>query len=260
MYWYTAIAVILAGFAAGFINTIAGSGSLITLPLLIFLGMPANVANGTNRLGILFQTITSTLSFRKHGYFQFRRGLIIAAPAVVGSLLGAMIAVDLNEDLMRKAIGILLLVMVVLILIKPEKWFGRQQENLFRMGFWQGIAVFFVGIYGGFIQAGVGFFLLGTLVLGIKTDLVSGNAYKNFTVLCLTISALVIFFANHQVRVLPGLLLAVGSIAGAWTASQVAVRKGARFIGWFLVAAILLSAGQLLGVFSRLGEVLAKLF
>jgi uncharacterized membrane protein YfcA len=195
--------------------------------------MPANVANGTNRLGILFQTITSTLSFRKHGYFQFRRGLIIAAPAVVGSFLGAMIAVDLNEDLMRKAIGILLLVMVVLILIKPERWFGQQQENLFRMGFWQGIALFFVGIYGGFIQAGVGFFLLGTLVLGIKTDLVSGNAYMNFTVLCLTISALVIFFANHQVRVLQ-VSCWLWVVLPEHGPLPCAVRKGARFIGWFL--------------------------
>jgi len=260
MLWYTAIAVILAGFAAGFINTIAGSGSLITLPLLIFLGMPANVANGTNRLGILFQTITSTLSFRKEGYFQLRRGLIIATPAVVGSFLGAMIAVDLNEELMRRAIGVLLLIMLVLIILKPEKWFGRQQENLFQMGFWQVIALFFVGIYGGFIQAGVGFFLLGTLVLGIKTNVVSGNAYKNFTVLCLTISALIVFFANHQVKIVPGLLLALGSIAGAWTASRMAVKKGARFIGWFLVAAILLSAVQLLGIFSWLGRFLSTLF
>lgn len=260
MLWYTAIAIILAGFAAGFINTIAGSGSLITLPLLIFLGMPANVANGTNRLGILFQTITSTLSFRKQGYFQLRRGLIIAIPAVIGSFFGALIAVDLNEVLMRRAIGVLLLIMVVLIILKPEKWFGRQQENLFQMGFWQIITLFFVGIYGGFIQAGVGFFLLGTLVLGIKTDVVSGNAYKNFTVLCLTISALIVFLVNHQVKIVPGLLLAVGSIAGAWTASRLAVKKGARFIGWFLVAAILMSAGQLLGFFSWLGRFFSALF
>lgn len=260
MHWYVAIAVVLAGFAAGFINTIAGSGSLITLPLLIFLGMPANIANGTNRLGILFQTITSTLSFRKHGYFQLKRGLIVALPAVAGSLPGALIAADLSEGLMRKAIGFLLVVMVGLILLKPEKWFGRQQENLFMPGFWQMVVLFFVGMYGGFIQAGVGFFLLGTLVLGLKTDLVSGNAYKNFTVMCLTISALIVFLVNRQVQVIPGLLLAAGSSLGAWTAAHVAVRKGARFIGWFLVAAILVSACQLLGVFSLLGNIVKSLF
>lgn len=130
MEWYIYLAVIAAGFAAGFINTLAGSGSLITLPLLIFLGLPANVANGTNRVGVLFQNIVSTESFRRKGMMDMRGGLILAAPAIIGAIIGARIAVNLNEELMDKVIGALMVVMLVTLFVDPKQWVQGELERL----------------------------------------------------------------------------------------------------------------------------------
>ena len=131
MAWYIYLAVLAAGFGAGFINTLAGSGSLITLPLLIFLGIPANVANGTNRVGVLFQNIVSTESFRRREVLDMRGSLILSAPAVIGSLIGAQIAVDLNEKVMEQAIGVLMVIMLLVIVLRPNRWL---QGELKKMG------------------------------------------------------------------------------------------------------------------------------
>ncbi|RME71099.1 MAG: sulfite exporter TauE/SafE family protein, partial [Chloroflexi bacterium] len=85
MEWYIYLAIIAAGFVAGFINTLAGSGSLVTLPLLIFAGLPANVANGTNRVAILLQNVVGVSSFRQQKVLDWRGGLKLALPAIIGS-------------------------------------------------------------------------------------------------------------------------------------------------------------------------------
>ena len=108
--------VVIVGLVAGFINTLAGSGSLLTLPLLIFLGLPANVANGTNRIGILLQSLVGVGSFRKQKVLNFKEGMWLMIPAVVDSLVGAKLAININEEMMRKAIGALLIIMFFLIL------------------------------------------------------------------------------------------------------------------------------------------------
>jgi uncharacterized membrane protein YfcA len=248
--WYLYLAVVGAGFAAGYINTLAGSGSLITLPLLMFLGLPANVANGTNRVNILFQTVVGVGSFRQQGVLSLRRGLFLAVPAVVGSLLGARIAVNLNEQMMRTTIGALMLVMVVVILVRPGRWLeGRPDAEGERLR-WMELPVFFViGLYGGFIQAGVGIFLLAGLVLGAGFDLVRANAVKVLIVLCYTPFAMAVFLAHDQIRWGVGLLMAAGSMGGAWVASRMGVKRGTGFVRWVLIAVVLVAAAKLLGVF-----------
>ena len=111
--WYIYPAIIGAGFIAGFINTLAGSGSLVTLPLLIFLGLPANVANGTNRVGVLLQNVVAVDSFHRQKVMDWRRGLTLSLPAIVGSIIGAQIAVNLDETMMRRTIGALMVVMLL---------------------------------------------------------------------------------------------------------------------------------------------------
>jgi uncharacterized membrane protein YfcA len=230
--WYLYLAVIAAGFAAGFINILAGSGSLITLPLLIFLGLPATVANGTNRVAILMQNVVGVSSFQRQGVLDVRAGLLLAAPAVVGSILGAQIAVNLNEEVMRTVIGALMVVMMVVILF------------------------FAIGVYGGFIQAGVGIFLLAGLVLSVGYDLVRGNAVKVLIVLCLTAAALVVFVINGQVAWAIGLILGIGNMLGAWVAARLAVERGAAFVRWVLIAVVAVSGAKLLGVFDLVGRLL----
>jgi uncharacterized protein len=255
MEWFEVVAVLLVGFAAGFINTISGSGSLLTLPLLIFLGLPAPVANGTNRVSILFQTSISSLGYHRRKLLHLKKGLSLATPATLGALAGAMIAADLDEKILKQSIGVLLLCMLVIILVKPERWFKPVGEpSATRMGPWQWLILFIIGIYGGFIQAGVGFLLLAGLVWGNKLDVVTANVYKNFIVLCFTLVALVVFLWNGQVSFLPGIVLAAGSSAGAWLAVRLSIKKGPAFISWFLVIMILVSAFQLMNVFELIRQ------
>lgn len=250
MAWYIYLAVLAAGFGAGFINTLAGSGSLITLPLLIFLGIPANVANGTNRVGVLFQNIVSVGSFQRRQMLDGRGGLILSAPAIVGSVIGANIAVDLDEALMEQAIGVLMVVMLFVILLRPKRWLQGELEKMEkRPSLFQLVIFFVIGIYGGFLQAGVGIFLLAGLVLSVGYDLVRANAVKVLIVLAFTISALIVFVLNDQVLWGMGFLLAVGNSFGAWAAARMAVERGVNFVRWLLIVVVAVSAVNLLGIF-----------
>lgn len=251
MEWYHYLAVVGVGILAGFINTLAGSGSLLTLPLLMFLGLPANVANGTNRIAILLQNVVGVTSFRQQNVFFLKEGIWLALPAVVGSLAGAQIANRFSEEIMSTTIAGLLLFMFVLILLKPERWIKAQTGKIVaRPTLFQIIVFFVIGIYGGFIQAGVGFFLLAGLVLGVGADLVKANALKVFIVLLYTPFALLIFMLYDQVDYKMGLILAIGNMLGAFIGSRVAVSWGPAFVRVVLLAVLLFSSLKLFGFFS----------
>lgn len=249
MEWYIYPLIILAGALAGFINTLAGSGSLITLPLLMALGLPANVANGTNRIGVLFQNAVAVGSFKKQKILNFQTSLKLVVPSIVGSIIGALIAVDINEEVMTKTIGGLLLVMFFLVLFKPSRWL-REKQDLAAAPYWLQVIIFFlIGIYGGFIQAGVGFFLLAGLVLGAGYDLVRANAVKVLIVLAFTVFALAIFILNDQVNYIYGFILAAGNILGALIAARFAVKWGPKFVRYLLLIILIVASVKLLGVF-----------
>ena len=248
--WLRILAVIGVGMVAGFINTLAGSGSLLTLPLLMFMGLPANVANGTNRIALLLQNVVGVSAFRKQKMLDFREGFKIGIPAVVGALVGARIAVQLDDALMERFIGGLLVGMFFLIILKPDRWLkGREGHPPVKMG-WQLLIFFLIGLYGGFIQAGVGFFLLAGLVLGAGFELVRANALKLFIVLLYTPFALAVYILNGDVSYLLGFILAIGNMTGAFFGARVAVRWGAAAVRIFLLIALLFSSLELLGVFS----------
>jgi uncharacterized protein len=239
-------AVPITGVLAGFINTLAGSGSLITLPILILLGLPANVANGTNRVGVVVQNIVAVATFRRHGAFDSRGLWPLVIASVVGSVLGANLAVDLDERLLRQMIGVLMLVMIGVMFVQPERWLAEHQEPR-KSRPWLELPLYFViGIYGGFLQAGVGVFLLAALVLGSGFNLVTANAAKNLFVLVFTAAALVVFIAHDQVNWMLGLLLAAGQAVGAWIAVKMTVRRGAKFVRWVVIAVIIVSSAALL--------------
>lgn len=249
MEWYLILAVIGVGFFAGFINTLAGSGSLLTLPLLMFLGLPANVANGTNRIAILLQNVVGVSSFKQQKILNIRQGLWLAVPAMLGSFIGARIAVNINEEIMRKTIGALLIIMFFLIIYKPDKWVKGQAGLVEpKHGVLQMIMFFIIGIYGGFIQAGVGFFLLAGLVLGAGVDLVKANALKVLIVLLYTPIALVVFIMNNQVDYKLGLILAIGNMLGAFVGAKFAVSWGPKFVRYILLVTLFIASVKLLGL------------
>ncbi len=242
-------AVPVVGFAAGFINTLAGSGSLLTLPLLILLGLPANVANGTNRVGVLLQNVVAVATFRRRGALPLEGSWKLIVPSVVGAVVGAELAVDLDEQLLRQTIGVLLLVLLAVMLLNPERWIAarvapREPRLLVE------VPLFFaIGVYGGFIQVSVGLFLLAGLVLGAGHNLLGANALKNLIVLVFTAAALVVFVVNDQVDWTLGFLLGAAQAAGAWTAAHFAVKRGAAFVRWAVVA---IAVGSAVALFAGL--------
>ncbi len=257
MEWYAYPLLVLAGIAAGFVNMLAGNGSLITLPALIFVGLPANIANATNRVGVTLQNIVGTREFHRRGKLDMPGALLFAIPTTVGSVLGAQIAVDINEELFRRVLAGIMVVMLILMLVKPERWLiERVQPGTRRLSVLQVLAFFAIGIYGGFLQAGVGIFLLVALVLGAGYDVVRANAVKVLIVLVLTLAALIVFWANAKIEWLPGLVCGAGNMIGAWLGTHFAVRKGVVWVRWFVVVVVLASAAQLLGVFEWIGRLL----
>ncbi|MHC4944741.1 MAG: sulfite exporter TauE/SafE family protein [Planctomycetota bacterium] len=250
--------LVLGGFAAGFINTLAGGGSMLTLPLLIFAGLPADVANGTNRVAILIQNISGVLGFRSRGIKPWRIGFWLCLPACLGAVAGASTAAEVDPLLLERIFGGVLIVLCAFLFLHPSRALVERPESLGQAPLsLKSFAVFFVvGFWGGFAQVGVGFLFLAGLILCSNLNLVHGNAVKIFTILIFTVLALGIFFAHGQVALVPGLVMAVGNAAGAWTASVLSVKKGAGWVRNFLLAAALLAALKLLGVLDLLWNLL----
>jgi len=248
MEWYLYPLLIIAGILAGFINTLAGSGSLITLPLLTFMGLPANIANATNRIGIFLQSAVGAVSFRQNKVFEYKEGIWLALPATAGSFIGAIAAVNLNNRVMEAIIGALLFLMFFMVLYKPEKWIKEQTGRIEgRPKIWQIIIFFFIGLYGGFIQAGVGFILLAGLVFGAGVNLTKANALKVFIVCVYTSVALLVFILDRQISYLAGFVLAFGSMIGAWIASKVAIKSGPKIVRIILLVILMISALKYIG-------------
>jgi len=234
----------------GFINTLAGGGSIISLSVLMMLGLPAGVANGTNRIAIAIQTLTATSSFRQQKVLDTKKAIQLSIPAVIGSLIGAWIAVDINEDIFEKAIGVIMLFMLVFILYKPEKYIYGRADVASKPFTWKTYIIFFlIGIYGGFIHLGVGYFLLAGIVLGAGLDLVKANAIKVFIVLLYTPFTLMVFLFNGQVNWKFGLIMSIGNVIGAIVASRLAVSKGVVFVKWVIVVVILITSADMFGLY-----------
>lgn len=249
MTWLIVIALIVSGIFVGFINTLAGGGTIISLSLFMFLGLPANIANGTNRVAVILQNVTSVNEFRRKKVLDFKKANKLAIPTMVGAIIGAQIASDINEAVFRKAVGVVMIVMMYFILTKPSQWLKGTEALIEKPVSWIQVVIFFViGLYGGFVQVGVGYFILAGVVLGAGYDLVKANAIKVWIVLLYTPLALIVFILNDQVRWDYGLVHAIGNIIGAYVASRFAVSWGANFVRWVVIVVIVVFASDLLGI------------
>lgn len=225
------VVVLAAGLLAGFINTMAGGGSFITLVALEFAGLPSAMANGTNRVAIEVGAIMSALGFRSKGISDFRLGLHFAIPALLGAILGAYVVIDLPESIFHRVLAVAMLFMLATLVFDPKKWLRNRQIKLTparRLLIYP--AFLAIGFYGGAIQAGVGFFLMAALVLLAGLDLVRTNSQKVFIVAVYTVVALALFALNGQVHWILGLILSMGNGVGGWVASRLAAAKGEKIV------------------------------
>jgi uncharacterized membrane protein YfcA len=205
----------------------AGGGSLLTLPLLIFLGLPPATANGTNRIAIIVSASSATLGFRSKNINTFPLSIYLGIAAFFGALIGSRIAVEIDGLLFNKILAIIMIVVVVLMVFKPNyKVDLLQARTAGKTLIWSMVAFFFIGIYGGFINAGIGFIIMLFLNYVNKLDLVRVNATKVTLVLIYTTAALATFILSGHIDLKYGIALAVGNAAGAFFASRYAVKKG----------------------------------
>jgi len=234
--WYFPLLAV-AGIAVGFLNVMAGGGSLISLPILIFLGLDPAMANGTNRVAILVQNITAVSSFRSQGYSEMRHSLGLALCTVPGAVAGAFAAVAVDPVLFKRILGAVLVAAVVLILRKGPS--SADEDRGVRRPVLAHLAMVGVGFWGGFLQAGVGFLIMPILYQLLRLDLIRVNMHKVFIVGVYTIPALLVFALEGKVWWLGGLVLAVGNAAGAWLATRVTISHGERAIRVVFVAVVI---------------------
>lgn len=249
MEWWEAVLLVFGGVAAGLINAVAGGGSILTVPLLVLAGVPGNDANGSNRVGILTSNAAAATAFRKLGVRGLSRATPILVPIVVGSLIGSYWITRLTDDNFERVFGLVMLPVIFLSIRKPRVNVDGEPWPV-----WVTSLVFLgVGLYGGAVQAGVGLIMLAALARA-GFDLVTANNVKVVANLTLTAVALPVFILQGNVRWLQALILAAGLTAGAWVGAHAAVKGGERFIRTVMVAAALLLAGELLGVYRWVGD------
>jgi len=235
------------GLIAGTLNVMAGGGSSLTLPALIFLGLDGATANGTNRVAILIQNIFATASFHKEKISSINLSLKLALFTLPGAVLGAIIAVRISNEWFERVLAIVMIGVIVSMFL--PKTLGKETSNDGSNSWMIYPIMFGIGFYGGFIQVGVGFLIMAALYHVLRINLVFVNMHKVFIVLIYTIPALAIFIWAGNVDWALGLSLAAGNAVGGWWAAKFSVKGGEKYIRYVLVVAIFIIALKLLGLF-----------
>lgn len=239
MQYYEYALVIVIGVFSGFLNVVAGGGSLISLPILIFLGLPPGIANATNRVAIFFQNIFAVAGFRSKGVSPLPYGTYLSLAAIPGAIIGALVSTKLEDELFNKVIAIVMIVVIFITLFSKKKSNDSGEERMdFKHQVIGTIVFFFVGVYGGFIQAGIGFIIIASLVNINHLSLVKTNAIKVFVALIYTAAALGVFIWKGVINWEYGIALAIGNSAGGWIASRWSVKAGDKWIKKILVIAV----------------------
>jgi len=227
-----------AGFLAGIVNVLAGGGSFLTLPVLIASGLPIHVANGTNRISVIVQGLFATADYHKKGQFDPKLYKTLLPPILLGSLGGAYLATRIDPERLGRVFGVLFVLMAIFLVVRERmKWALPQRPHPLRH-----LALFLVGAYGGFIQAGVGLWILLTSSTLFAVDALRANTVKLPLTLTFTTPALLLFLHADMVRWIPGLILAAGTVLGAIVGVRLSLKGGAPLI-WRAVTAVLLVTG-----------------
>ncbi len=219
----------IVGVVSGWMNVMAGGGSMLTVPLMLFMGISGPVANGTNRIGIIFQNVAAVYGFFRKGFSDFKLSLTLAGCASIGAIGGASIGVNLEGVWFNYLLAVIMLSVMILTALggekKVENKAGRSKNLI--VGH---ILMVFAGVWGGFIQIGVGFILMPILNRVMGLDLVRTNMHKVFIALSYSLFALSIFASKVGVLWSAGIALAVGTMIGGYVGAHTSVSKGEKWI------------------------------
>jgi uncharacterized protein len=243
--WLDLLLLLAVGAVAGVINAMAGGGSFLVLPVLIGLCLPPGVANGTSRLAVLTQSGAALATFHRRGVRAHRLSAKLAGPMIAGAVLGSWLATRLDDDLFRPLIGVVLLAWAIILLVKPDRFLRPPDEQREPNPTSYLLAVA-VGIYGGFLQAGVGFPVIALLTGQLGYDLVRANSVKVTLILAYTLFALPVFVLAGQVAWAPAIVLAFGTIVGAWLGARWQLEKGGAVVRWFVLVMVAVSGVAML--------------
>ena len=246
--WWNAIILVIAGVLGGFVNTVAGGGSMITVPALMLVGMPADHANGTNRVGILQQSLTGIRGFNRSDKLQKSAILPMLLPTVSGAALGSLSTTWFHPDILKLVLLGAMVTIALVMLILPDVVAPPEGTRTYSLrerpsGF---LMLFGAGLYGGFVQAGVGFILIAALAAGLRYDLVRTNALKVVCTALFSIVSLVVFALTGQVEWVSGIILAVGMTFGALFGVKFALNVDQRVIKWLLFIMVCLTSCSVL--------------
>ena len=240
------IILFVVGSIAGFLNVMAGGGSSITLPTLIFMGLDSAMANGTNRIALFVQNIFAISSFRQQKVHQFKRSLQLSILTLPGAIIGAIVAVNISDVWFQRILGLVMIGIILSLFVSPA---GKKQIYEERKHWLIYPVMLGIGFYGGFIQVGVGFIFMSALYHILRLNLIHVNMHKVFIVFIYTIPALAIFIYTGNVNWVLGLSLAAGNAFGGWWSARFAVKGGEKIIRIVLAVAILIMSLKLLEVF-----------
>ena len=245
MAWWEALLLVIGGLFAGAINTVAGGGSMLTVPLLVLAGVPGNAANGSNRVGILTSNIAAVATFRRLGVDGLRHASRVVVPVVLGGFIGSFaVGRLLDDDTFERVFGLLMIPLVILSVRRPSNASGDRAWSTTKVV----IVFLLIGIYGGAFQAGVGLVLLAALTRS-GFDLVMSNSIKVIVNTAVTVVALPVFILSGDIAWAPALVLAAGFVVGGWLGAQASFRGGEVLIRRVMVVAALGLAGRLIGIY-----------
>jgi len=238
----------LIGAVAAVINVNAGGGSSLTLPALIFLGLDSATANGTNRIAILMQNLSSSYAFKKENYQQFNMSMKLSLITLPGAIAGALVAIKISDELFHTILGIIMIAITITMILPSSRSKATDDNENKKITIPLFITFVAVGFYGGFIQIGIGFILMAILNKAMNFSLIYVNMHKVFIILILTIPALLIFIISGNVNWYWGVSLGLGNALGGWWGTKHSIKKGDKFIKGVLSIAILIMALKLMKI------------
>lgn len=240
-----ALLIILVGFGAAFLNTVGGGGSLFSVPILTFMGLPITMANATSRVALLFQNIFAVGGFKSKGIeLPWPYSLYLGIASLGGGLIGALLASQVPDEVFKKIFVGVMIGAVALIIYDPFKSNGEENLTASRQ-WWGSFLFFFIGIYGGFVQAGIGFLILAVLSMVNNLSLVKSNYVKVFAAIVYTAVSVIVFAIEGKIVWQTGLILAIGHALGGWYASRWSVDKGEVWIKRVMIVSVIAMAIKL---------------
>lgn len=242
------IIIFVVGALASFINVMAGGGSILSVGTMILLGLDPSIANGTNRIGVFFGTVSSVAAYKAEKVTELKESLILGLLTIPGAIFGAIYAVRISDILFQRILAIVSIAVITTLLIPQSS--KRKEITNNKMGkFLIYPSMFLIGFYGGFIQIGVGFILMAALKHLLQLDLVRVNMHKVFVVFIYSFPILLIFSITGNVNWFYAIMLSAGNLVGGWISVKMSIKKGDGIVKYILALSMMIIAVKLLFTF-----------